>query len=145
MIHLLDVNLLVALAWPSHVHHTVAHAWFAEAATAGWATCPLTESGFVRVSSNQRVIPEARAPQEALALLRRIVEMPGHCFWSDDVSVASAREVARERIHGYRQVSDAHLLAVALRHGGALATFDRGIRYLTPAGFDAERVVVILL
>src|SRR3954462_7831310 len=89
VISLLDVNLLVALAWPNHVHHRAALAWFKRNQEAGWATSPLTESGFVRVSSNKTIIPDARSPLETILLLRRIVSLAHHEFWPDDVSFAS--------------------------------------------------------
>lgn len=133
--------MLVALAWPNHVHHARAHAWFSEARSGGWATCPLTESGFVRVSSNSRAIPGARSPAEAIALLRDIRSVPGHVFWSDDTSPASRGASFFARVVGYRQVTDAHLLTLASRHAGRLATFDRGLLDLAPD--DQGRVVLI--
>jgi predicted nucleic acid-binding protein len=77
MIALLDVNLLVALAWPNHVHHRQALAWFLDNQPLGWATCSVTQSGFIRVSSNQSALPDAKSPQEALLLLRRIATIDG--------------------------------------------------------------------
>ncbi len=141
---LLDVNTLVALAWPNHVHHSAAHAWFTEHHARGWATCPLTQSGFVRISSNPRATPVAKTPAEALLLLRRIVALPGHAFWPDDVSLASDENVTPARLLGHRQVTDAHLLCLAICRGGRLATFDRGVRDLVPDGHDSERLVVLL-
>lgn len=141
---LLDVNVLIALAWPNHVHHDLAQAWFARNRRHGWATCPLTESGFVRVSSNAHVIPQARSPREAALLLKRIVAVSGHRFWSDDVSFASCRHVGIEKVVGYRQVTDAHLLALALRRGGRLATLDAGVRSLVPADWSPAQVVAVL-
>jgi toxin-antitoxin system PIN domain toxin len=99
----------------------------------GWATCPVTESGFVRVSSNVRVIPDARSPKQAIHLLRQIRQLPGHTFWEDDVSPVDSDATAFERVVGYRQVTDAHLLSLAMRRGGRLATFDRGVAELAPA------------
>ncbi|HLL89632.1 MAG TPA: TA system VapC family ribonuclease toxin [Tepidisphaeraceae bacterium] len=65
-VHLLDANVLIALGWPTHAHHAVAHRWFASAAAAdGWATCPLTQLGFVRVSTNPRAVGAALAPSQA--------------------------------------------------------------------------------
>ncbi|MGI9018561.1 MAG: TA system VapC family ribonuclease toxin [Euzebya sp.] len=125
---LLDVNVLVALAWPNHVHHVAARRWFADTHASGWATCPVTESGFIRVSSNRRVIPTARSPREAAMLLRQLCALEGHSFWTDDVSLASAPEVDLDRVQGYRQVTDVHLLVLAARHGGQLVTFDRALR-----------------
>lgn len=136
------MNVLVALAWPNHVHHAAAHEWFRDHRRRGWATCPVTESGFVRVSSNARVIPEARSPAEAILLLRRVVALPGHVFWPDDISLATSRFIAPARIVGHNQVTDAHLLALALRRRGCIATFDEGVRDLAAA---AERDAVVLI
>jgi hypothetical protein len=131
---LLDVNVLVALAWPNHVHHAAALAWFDEVGRAGFATCPVTQSGFVRVSSNKRAIPDARSPREAREILRRITALPGHVFWPDDIEIASNQHIAWERLGSHAQVTDAHLLALAIRHGGRLATFDRVLVDLAPEG-----------
>ena len=132
MISLLDVNVLVALAWPNHVHHGRALQWFSAIDEKGWATCPVTESGFVRVSSNVRVIPDARTPGQAIELLRQIRRLPGHRFWADDVSPVDSDSPAFEQVVGYRQVTDAHLLTLAVRNRGRLATFDRGVAELAP-------------
>lgn len=140
---LLDVNVLVALAWPNHVHHRRAHAWFAKVRTTGWATTPLTQIGFVRVSSNTRATPEARTPAEARALLRGIVAVEGHEFWPDDVA-ATEEGGPFDRVVGYLQVTDAHLLGLALRRGGRLATFDGGVRDLVPAGADAGEILEVI-
>lgn len=141
MVSLLDVNLLVALAWPNHVHHAVAHTWFRRNQDAGWATCPVTESGFVRVSSNPSMVSEARSPQEAIQLLRRIVALPHHVFWHDDVSVASSELMDKVRLVGYRQVTDAHLLALAQNRGGRLATLDGKMRGLVPRNLNISEIV----
>jgi toxin-antitoxin system PIN domain toxin len=142
---LLDVNLLIALAWPNHVHHRSALRWFDRTRKAGWATCPLTQSGFVRVSSNEHILPGARSPREALALLRRIVALPGHVFWEDDLSIAATDLIDETRLLGHRQITDAHLLALALRHGGQLATLDRGITQLVPPSHSAKTAVLLVL
>ena len=136
------MNVLVALAWPNHVHHRLAHGWFRAHRRHGWATCPLTESGFVRVSSNRRVLPGAVTPAEAIALLGRMRRVGGHVFWADDVSPADSTATPFARVAGYRQVTDAHLLALAIRRGGALATLDRGLAELAgPDERDALEVI----
>jgi uncharacterized protein len=145
MTHLLDVNLLVALAWPNHIHHAAALDWFRRNQAAGWATCPLTESGFVRVSSNSSVLPDARSPREAIHLLRRIVALPHHVFWHDDVSMASSEFIDEVPLVGYRQVTDAHLLTLAQHRGGRLATLDGKIRSLVPSGRDVAEVLCLVL
>lgn len=144
MVALLDVNLLAALAWPNHVHHFQAHRWFAGQAARGWATCSIVELGFVRVSSNARAVPSAVSPQEAAALLQRITALPGHHFWTDDIRFAESPYVARSRVAGHQQVTDAHLVGLALRHGGRLATFDAGVRALASAGSSADAAVEVL-
>ena len=144
MVALLDVNLLVALAWPNHVHHAAAHRWFSRSARRGWATCSIVELGFVRVSSNARAVPAAVSPQEAMALLQRITALSHHHFWPDDVRFAESPHVARSRVVGHQQVTDAHLVALAIRHGGCLATLDRGVRALVPAGHSPERMVEVV-
>ena len=131
----------MALAWPNHVHHARAIAWFRAWHTDGWATCPVTESGFVRVSSNARIIPEARSPSEAIHLLGRMRAQAGHVFWSDDVSPVDAEAACFARIVDHRQVTDAHLLTVALRQGGRLATFDGGVRDLVPDEPEAVELI----
>jgi toxin-antitoxin system PIN domain toxin len=121
---LLDVNVLVALAWPSHVHHQQAQDWFARRRRAGFRTCPLTETGFVRISSNPRFTPDAVAPLEALILLDRITSLAGFEFWSADIPLGAA--IGKDRpIVGHRQVTDAYLIALAAKRAGKLATFDR--------------------
>jgi uncharacterized protein len=121
---LLDVNALVALAWDSHVHHAAMRAWFAANGATGWATCPITESGFVRVSSNPIVLPSAIGLDAARGVLSALRAHPGHRFLTDDVSM-SDRDVPA--IAGYRQVSDAHLLTLSRRSGVRLVTFDASI------------------
>lgn len=143
MVSLLDVNLLVALVWPNHVHHQRARVWFAKNQSAGWATCPVTESGLIRVSSNHRVTPESLTPREAVAVLQQVVSLPHHHFWEDAISFVSTPYLELNRLQGYRQVTDAHLLAIARSHGGRLATLDGGVRSLLPAKLAAECVVVV--
>lgn len=140
--HLFDVNLLVALAWPNHVHHEAARRWFAGAHTEGWATAPVTEFGFIRVSSNPAAVGDALTPAEAVAVLEEIRLRPHHQAWLDDASPTDAAYLDRTRLVGHRQVTDAHLLALARRHDGRLATLDRGIRQL--AGPDAARRVTLI-
>lgn len=142
MTFVLDVNVLVALAWPNHVHHALAHAWFGEHRAAGWATCPITESGFVRVSSNPAV-PHAVTPAEALSLLGRMRDVEGHTFLDDDTSLAVSPHVDRGRIVTHGLVTDAHLLAVARRHQARVATLDLRARRALSRGPDDPSIVLI--
>jgi toxin-antitoxin system PIN domain toxin len=143
MTDLLDVNLLVSLAWPNHVHHDAAHAWFGRRRQRSWATTPVTESGFVRVSSNRSAIPTAVSPAEALEMLGRIRAVSGSVFLPDDVEIVVGHHVDPSRVVTQRLVTDAHLLAVARRHRARLATFDRGVAGM--AGAAAADVVLVPL
>lgn len=140
---LLDVNVLVALTWPTHVHHELAQRWFSGRRRVGWATSPPTQAGFVRVLSNPAVSPHALTPSQAFEVLGEVASQPGHVFWPDDGSLAGSRFLDPSRLQGYRQVTDAHLLAIALRHGGSLATFDRGVAALVPAGAPPESILLV--
>lgn len=124
-----DVNVLVALAWRNHVHHRPARRWLAAEPETAWATTPVTEIGFVRVSANPRAVPTARSPREALAVLRRLCDREGHEFWADGVRLVD-EPVDLARLAAYRQTTDAHLLAVAAANGGHVVTFDRGVAEL---------------
>ena len=123
---LLDLNLLVALCWPSHEHHGLAHEWFAQRRTAEWATCPLTQLGFVRLVSNPAFSRDALSVRDALTLLVKNLEHPDHVFWSADSDVTSLTSLSPS-LRGHQQVTDAYLLALARHHGGLVATCDRGL------------------
>lgn len=124
---LLDTNVLIALAWPVHVHHVTARAWFDAKGHKVWATCPLTQCAFVRISSNPAIIRDAVRPEQALQMLQIMARAPGHRFWSDGVSMGDATFGFTTTLTGHRQVTDAYLLALARENGGRVATFDRGL------------------
>ena len=142
MIALPDVNVLIALAWPNHVHHDAARSWFATNRSAGWATCTLTEAGFVRVSCNRSAVKQEVTPLDAIVLLRRLRRRESHTFWTQDRSITMLPDAVLSRIQGYRQITDAVLLALAMQRGGQLATFDAGIKSLLP-GNRQQSVYVI--
>jgi hypothetical protein len=144
MVALLDVNVLVALAWPTHMHHELVHQWLEHHKDRRWATCPLTQSGFVRVSSNRHVIPAAKSPREALQALESMLAHPHHVFLPDDLSIADRQWVAVEKLIGYRQVTDAHLLGVALKNSAQCVTLDHSMVSLVPAGFDPKQAVTVI-
>ena len=127
---LLDVNVLVALVMPNHVSHAAAQSWFADHAGEGWATTPFTESGFVRVCSNRRAIVTPTTPGTALRMLSLLTARPGHRFWPDHVDTVVGAFLDPDRVTAYQQVTDAHLLAIAVAYRGQLVTFDRGVASL---------------
>jgi toxin-antitoxin system PIN domain toxin len=139
---LLDLNILTALLWPTHEHHEAAHRWFGARANARWATCPLTQLGFVRIVSNPAFSRDALTPAEAIALLAENLRHPAHEFWTESLQVPAAIRGMEPGLHGYRQLTDAYLLAVAGRRKGVLATFDRGLRTLAGKTFDSALEIV---
>jgi toxin-antitoxin system PIN domain toxin len=139
---LLDLNILTALLWPAHEHHDAAHRWFAARKDASWATCSLTQLGFVRLVSNPAFSRDALSPAEALALLAENVTHAGHEFWTESLEVPAAVKGMEARLQGYRQLTDAYLLALAHRREGVLATFDRGLRTLGGDRFAAALEIV---
>ena len=130
MTYLLDANVLIALAWPQHIHHEAAHRWFKNAGSKSWATCAITQLAFVRISSNAAIIADAVTPSLAVAALSEITNLTGHCFWSECLPMAQIDEVSHLAVVGHRQVTDTYLLAMARHHSGVLATFDRGVKQL---------------
>lgn len=118
---LLDTNVLLALAWPNHQHHVPAHNWFAAQARKGWATCAVTQLGFIRLSSNPAYTANAVSPQEAAALLQQWTRLKGHRFWT---SPAADDSTIYARAIGHQQVNDAWLVEVARRNAGRLVTMD---------------------
>ena len=126
-IYLLDINVLVALMWTNHEHHDVASAWYRTHQRNGWATCPLTEAGFVRISSNPRIFPHAPVPAKAMELLRVNTTVPAHRFWKDDIPLAQAIAPFGMRFNGHQQTTDAYLFGLAIYKRGILATFDAGL------------------
>ena len=142
MTALLDVNVLVALAWPNHVHHQAALSWFRENRAEGWATCALTEAGFIRVSCNPSVVRYTVTPRDAIALLDELRQLGAHSFWPLDRSIVELPPGIAARLQGYRQITDAVLLAAAMHNGGQLATLDSGLAALAS---ESERAALCVI
>ena len=138
--YLLDVNVLIALAWPSHVHHRQAVEWFGRRQRRQFRTCPITQTAFVRISSNPSFTPTAVSPDAAMSLLRKISRMGQHAFWPDDMDLLATTGVWKP-LTGHRQVTDAYLLALAIKNDGILATLDR--RCVAAAGPNASHVELL--
>jgi toxin-antitoxin system PIN domain toxin len=129
--YLLDTNVLIALLWPSHTQHELVLKWFARHRIKGWATCPLTEAGFVRIVSNPAFSRDAVTPREAWGVLAANTAAKDHRFWADELSFVEAVSFAGARLVGHQQVTDAYLLGLAVHRGGILATLDERIAALT--------------
>jgi uncharacterized protein len=141
--YLLDVNVLIALAWPLHVQHGIAHTWFERAGQKSWASCPLTQLAFVRISSNPKIISAAVSPRAATEALAQMLTLTGHAFWPDDLPVGGLGAFTSNSLVGHRQVTDAYLIELAKRHKGKVATLDSGLADLLPPSERASRVAYI--
>jgi len=140
-VNLFDVNVLLALAWPNHGAHHAAIAWFKVHGLESFATCPITEAGFVRLSLNSKVVSESKSATAVLDLLARVLALPNHEFWPDDLPVATALGPF-SLLAGHRQVTDAYLLALAASKGGYLVTMDRKIADAAPETMHKSLIVI---
>lgn len=139
---LLDVNCLLALLDEDHSAHSPALLWWQSNRQAGWATCPLTQNGFARVSS-QSSYPSQRPLGVAIEQLKRLAALPGHEFWPDDVSITDDRVFDLAFILGPSQITDVYLLGLAVKNGGRLVTFDRGLPLKAARGAEPRHLVVL--
>lgn len=144
MTNLLDVNVLVAMAWPTHQEHSKVLAWLKEHVREEWATCPLTQIAFVRLLSNPQFSPDALTPQESLTLLEANLAHPAHVFWPDPIGFAESLRSFEGKLQGHRQVTDAYLLGLAIHHKGRLVTLDRGVVSLPPAKSPLRQRIVLI-
>jgi uncharacterized protein len=143
-IFLLDVNILISSVWDRHSLHERVQEWFARNAAQGWATCPVTQTAFVRILSNPAFSPNALGIAEAITLLQKFLAHPAHRFWPDDIGIAQAVEKSSLRLKGHQQLTDAYLLGLAIHKKAKLATTDRGILELLPEDSpERERVALI--
>jgi toxin-antitoxin system PIN domain toxin len=139
---LLDVNVLLALLDRAHVHHVRAREWFSSRVVHGWASCPLTQNGFVRIISQPRY-PQPITTAGAIDVLHDAVSTNLHDFLPADITVLDERVLDRSRVHGPRQLTDLYLLALAVSRGGCLATFDDAIPLTAVHGAGRRHLVIV--
>ena len=139
---LLDVNVLSALLDSDHVHHRPAHAWLTSNIEAGWASCPITQNGCIRIMS-QTAYPGSLPARAVAERLGAAMATPWHAFWPDSISLVDSATLDWNSVLGSRQVTDAYLLALAVRNDGRLVTFDRGVPLRAVAGASARHLAVI--
>lgn len=141
---LLDVNIVIALLDPDHAFHERSHDWWEANAKSGWASCPITENGVVRIMSHPGYSPGGRfTPGDLISRLQLFAGQTDHEFWPDDISLRDNAIFTTERIHSSRQITDLYLLALAAKHGGKLATFDQGIPISAARNAKAENLSVV--
>jgi hypothetical protein len=142
-IALLDVNVLVALFDPAHPNHEDAHRWFARNRKQGWATCPTTINGCIRVLSNPAYPTVQTTPAEVVSRLRVLSSSSDHQFWPDAVSLLDDSLFQPQMIAGHQRITDVYLLGLAVRRKGRLATFDRSIPLKAVVGATSDHLEVL--
>ena len=139
---LLDVNVLIALLDADHSLHARASQWLEDNGHAGWASCPITQNGCVRIMSHPSYT-NALPVQTVIARLAEACAGGFHEFWPDDLSLLDAQVADPMRIHGPRQITDVYLVALAVRHGGQLVTLDRSVAHAAVVGAEKRHVLVL--
>ena len=139
---LLDVNVLIALLDSAHVAHTRATQWLAAEVAQGWASCPLTQNGCIRIMA-QPAYPGALPAAEVAGRLGEAARGASHVFWPDDVNLLDVAVMDWSKVLGHRQVTDHYLLALAVQHRGRFVTFDARTSTAAVAGAKARHLVVI--
>jgi toxin-antitoxin system PIN domain toxin len=144
MIDLPDVNVIVALLDAEHQFHREAMAWFREARQKGWATCPLTENGTIRVLSRPQYPGLRISVSQAAELLRALVRSSAssHVFWQDSLSILNETVYDLGMLQGYGQITDIYLLGLCQHNGGTLLTMDKGVVVLAQR-MCAERLDLV--
>lgn len=139
---LLDINVLLALLDSDHVDHQHAQEWISSEIQHGWASCAITQNGFVRIVSQPRY-PNPVSPSQALDRLSRAASTNHHEYWPCSISLTDQHIVDRSRVHGPRQVTDTYLLALATANHGRFVTFDRSIPLtVVPAAEESNLTVL---
>jgi toxin-antitoxin system PIN domain toxin len=138
----LDINVLLALLDSDHVDHDKAREWADREIRYGWASCAITQNGFVRIISQPRY-PSPVHPAQALERLARAASTEHHEFWPCSVSLLDGRTVQWEQLHGPRQVTDAYLLALAVSYGGRFVTLDQSIPLNAIHGAQSAHLTVL--
>ncbi|MGI9018305.1 MAG: TA system VapC family ribonuclease toxin [Euzebya sp.] len=139
---LLDVNVLLALLDADHADHERARTFLSTHIVHGWASCAITQNGFVRIISQPRY-PSPVSPVVAVQRLAKACQMDHHQFWPCDLSLLDPETVDSSRLHGSRQVTDAYLLALSARHDGRFVTFDQSIPLSSVRGADARHLITL--
>jgi len=140
--YLLDVNVLVALTVTENLLHKPAQAWFRSEPDRLWATCALTQGGFLRVASRYVPAP-AHAIDEVLGRLEFACRSDFHEYWPVDIDMRDLGALQRSRLIGHNQVTDMQLLMLARRHKGQLATFDSGLGHLAQSTGYSESMLLL--
>lgn len=140
--YLLDLNALISLADPDAQHYGAMQRWFDIAGKHDWGVCPLTEAGFIRVTTNPRYTAAARTVAQAATILQEFSRHPGYRYWPIRHSWAELTAPFTSRVQGHQQITDAYLLGMAIQRNGILVTFDRAIGYLAGSEFSPNLLIL---
>lgn len=139
---LLDVNVLIALLDAAHLRHADATRWLTANLHLGWASCPITQNGCIRIMS-QPAYPGSLPAAQVADRLAAAAADASHVFWPDDINLLQAGLIDWQRVLGHRQITDNHLLALAVRHAGRLVTFDARVSLAAVRGAKARHLLVL--
>jgi toxin-antitoxin system PIN domain toxin len=142
--NLLDLNVLIALTDTEHTHRRKAERWFLSTGNEDWGVCPLTEAGFIRVTTNPAMKLGTITLERAVAILQSLRGHPGYHYWriTDAESWVAVTAQFASRITGHQQITNAYLLGLAIKEDGVLVTFDRGLKYLAGPQFSRNLLVL---
>jgi uncharacterized protein len=141
---LLDVSVLIVLFDPDHVFHNRVHSWWAAASNKGWASCPLTENGMIRIMSTRSYSQKtAFTSIDIVSRLQQFVTNTDHEFWPDDISLRNATIFPDNRSYSSHTLTDIYLLGLAVQHAGRLVTMDAHISVACVRGANAQTICVI--
>ncbi|HHJ37919.1 MAG: DNA-binding protein [Methylothermaceae bacteria B42] len=139
---LLDVNVLIALLDAAHIHHSLAKQWLLQEIEHGWASCPITQNGCIRILSSP-AYPGDFTPSEVASKLFKAMAHPAHAFWPDDLSLCDESSIAWQHLLGHKQITDAYLLGLATKNQGRFVTFDKRITWQMVSGAKHENLEII--
>lgn len=140
--YLFDVDVLIAWLWPRHEAHKLVGTWFLAKGAKSWATCPITQNGFIRVLSNPKISGSLITPGEAHRVLEKNLELQGHHFWPIDASYGEVTSSIKSKIYGHKQIADAYLLGLAIKNEGILVTLDPAINDLAGKYYAGNLLVL---
>jgi len=137
-VYLLDINILLGIVWEDQQAHATVFPWFQQTGRYRFATCGITQAGFVRISSSVRFGPNAVSVKEAFQALDTLVTMPGHRFWPMDLGIRAATAPFVDKLFGPMQLTDAYLLGLAIANDCVLVTRDKAIPQIAGSAFASH-------
>jgi toxin-antitoxin system PIN domain toxin len=142
---LLDVSVLVPLFKVGHTHHQAAHDWLADNIELGWASCPITENGLLRVLANPSRADPFVPLADLVQRLKTFCNAGHHQFWPDSISLADATLFNASALRGHQQLTDVYLLGLAVKRAGRFVTFDQSIPLAAVKGATRASLEVLAL